>query len=68
MAARHMCGDRAVVDDTPTLRLLALHHAERVLRAQERAGQVDRHYIRPLLVRQLFEGDAAGADAGIVEQ
>jgi hypothetical protein len=63
-----MSRDRAVVDDAPALRLLALHHAEGMLGAEKRARQVDSHDIRPLLEGQVFERDAAGADAGIVEQ
>jgi len=39
-----------------------------MLSAQERAREVDGDDIRALLVGQFLEGDAAGADAGIVEQ
>jgi len=60
--------DRAVVDDAPATRVLALHHAERLLRAEERTGQVDRNDIRPLLQRQFLDRDVAGACAGVVEQ
>jgi hypothetical protein len=60
IAARHMGRDRAVVDDAPALRVLALHHPEGVLSAEERAGEIDCDHIRPLLVGQVFEGDAAG--------
>ena len=60
--------DRAVVDDAPALRLLLLHHAIGVPRAQERAGQVRRDDIRPLLEGQILERDAAGAGAGVIEQ
>ena len=51
-----------------TWRLLGLHLAEGLLGAQERPGQVHAHYFRPLLITQIFEGDAGRIHAGIVEQ
>jgi hypothetical protein len=60
--------DRAVVDDAPALGLLFLHHAKGVLRAQEGAGQVHRDDIRPLLIGQILERNAARTDPGVVEQ
>ena len=60
--------DRAVVDDAPTHRLLALHHLEGFLRAEERTGEIDVDDSRPLLVGQLLQQRPGGSDAGIVEQ
>src|ERR1051326_7546281 len=40
-------GPGAVVDDPAAARVLRLHHAEGVLGAQERAGQVGLHDIHP---------------------
>ena len=60
--------DGPVIDNPPAARRLALHHAERVLGAQERTGQIDVHHVRPLLERQVLDRDVAGADAGVVEQ
>ena len=52
-----MSRDRAVVDDAAAARILLLHHAERRLRAQERAREVDVDDRRPLLVRQILDGN-----------
>jgi len=68
VAPRHMRRHRAVVDDAAAARVLLLHHAEGMLGAQKGAGQVGLHDAHPLLVGQLLETDAAGADPGIVEQ
>ena len=65
---RHMRRDGSVVDDPSAHRALILHQPERLLRAQERAGQVHVHDGLPLLDRQIFEPDARGVGAGVVEQ
>ena len=65
---RRMRGDRAVVDDAAAARLLVLHDAEGVLRAQERAGEVGVHHRLPLRQRQILEIDGRRAHAGIVEE
>ena len=66
--ARRMRRDRAVVDDASAARVLVLHHPERLLHAEEHAGQVDVHDVPPLLDGQVLEWYARGADAGVVEQ
>ena len=48
-------GDRAVVDDSAARRRLALHHRDRSLRTQERAGEIDVDHSLPLLECQLVE-------------
>ncbi len=65
---RHVRGDGSVIDDAPAARVLVLHHAERRLRAQEHAGQVDVHHRLPLLKRQILERHAWRVAAGVVEQ
>ena len=55
LRSRHVGRDRAVVDDPPALRPLRLHQPERLLGAQEAAGQVRVDDRPPLLERQLFE-------------
>ena len=65
--ARRHRRDRSVVDDPAALRPLRLHHAERTLRAQEHAGQVDVDDRLPPLVGQILER-RAGAGARVVEQ
>src|SRR5258708_6955609 len=60
---------RAVVDDGPAARGLALHDLERLLRAQEHASEIGVHHGLPLLEREVLEHDAAGrADSGVVEE
>ena len=59
--ARRVRRDRSVVDDAAAARLLGLHQPERLLRAQERAGQVHVDDGLPLLDRQVLERDAGRA-------
>lgn len=66
--ARHVRRDRAVVDDAPAHRALALHDPERLLRAQERAGQVRADDGLPLLEAHVLERDVRGAETGVVEE
>ena len=63
-----MSGNRAVVDDAPAAWALALHHRDRSLRAQERAGQVHIDDRLPLFVGQLVDRDGGSAGPGVVEQ
>ena len=58
---RRVRRDRAVVDDAPAARALALHQPERLLGAEERAGQVDVHHLLPLLGGQIFQRNAGRA-------
>jgi hypothetical protein len=52
---RGVGGDRAVVDDAPAARVLALHHPEGLPGAQERPGQIDVHHRFPLLDAELID-------------
>ena len=61
-------GDRTVVDDATTCRRLALHETDRLLRAQERAGEVHVDDSLPLREREVFERHRRCAHAGVVEQ
>ena len=65
---RRVRRDRAVVDDPAAARVLRLHDPERLLRAEEDAGQVDVDDALPLLEGQVLQRDRRRADAGIVEQ
>ena len=47
--------DRAVVDDAAAARGLGLHDPERLLRAEERAGEVDVDDGLPLLEGQILD-------------
>ena len=60
--------DRAVVDDPAAARRLLLHQPERLLRAEERAGQVRVDHGPPVLEVELLERHGRRADAGVVEQ
>ena len=53
--ARRMRRDRAVVDDAAAHRLLPAHGAKRRPRAQEGAGEIDRHDVVPDLDRDLVD-------------
>ena len=66
--ARHAGRDRAVVDDPPALRCLALHQPESFLRAEKRPGEVRLDHGHPVVEREIFEQDGRGADAGVVEE
>ena len=59
--ARRVGRDRAVVDDAPAARVLALHHPEGLLRAQERAGQVDVDHRASIARRSSSSIGTAGA-------
>ena len=65
---RHVRGNRAVVDDAAAPGILALHHRERLLRAEERAGEIDVDDRAPLVDGELVNRHAAGAGAGVVEE
>src|SRR5215475_5426869 len=56
---RCMGGNRAIVNEAPTMGLLA---------AQKRAREVCVHHRLPLLIAEIFECDAWGTDPGVVEQ
>ena len=60
--------DGAVVDDSAAARSLAFHQPERLLRAQERAAQVDVDDVLPLRKGQVLERNSGRVDAGIVEE
>ena len=60
--------DRAVVDDAAALRVLRLEHAEGVLGAEERGGEVDVDDGLPLLEGDVLHRDARAPSAGIVEE
>ncbi len=64
---RRIGRDRAVVDDATASRLLALHHRDGLLRAEERARQVRVDDRAPDVHVQIFEGDGRRGDAGVVE-
>src|SRR5579872_2906452 len=63
-----MGGDRAVIDDPPASRRLALHELDRFLSAEERAGEIDIHHLLPGIEGELFERHRRCADPGIVEE
>src|SRR4029077_19626824 len=63
-----VCRDGAVVDDAPAARGVLLHEAKRLLRAEERAGEVDVDDATPLLDGQVLQGNGRSAGAGVVEQ
>ena len=65
---RRVRRDRAVVDDATALRRLRLHDLDRLLRAQERAGQDGIDHRLPLLVAQLLHRYSRSTEACIVEQ
>ena len=65
---RRVGRDRAVVDDAPAPRVLRLHQPERLLRAEERAGEVRRRRPLPLLEGQVLERHGRRARAGVVEE
>ena len=60
--------DRAVVDDPTASRHLPLHQPERLLRAEERSGEVGVDDRPPLLDAELLERNRRGADARVVEE
>ncbi len=66
--SRRVCGERAVVDDASPARVLRLHQPDRLLGAQEGAGEVDRDHRTPLRVGHVLQRDAGSADAGVVEE
>ena len=57
MRSGHVRRERAVVDDAAAVWPLRLHEAERVLGAQEDAGEVHVHDGAPLLDRQGVDGE-----------
>ena len=63
-----MRGDRAVVDNSATLRTLALHQPISRPSAQEHAGQIGGHDIIPELDVLGFQGNCAGVAARVVKQ
>ena len=65
---RHVRRDRAVVDDTPALRLLFLEHADRFLRTHEAGGQVEIDDALPLLEWDVLHRSGRQSHAGVVEQ
>src|SRR3546814_1866924 len=66
--ARRVGRDRAVVDDAPALRLLALHQPEGAARAEEHAVQVDVDHLLPGAPGELTEVGRRHVGAGVVEQ
>ena len=68
MRPRPVGADRAVVDDAAAARFLRLHHAHRLLGAQEGAGEIDTHDRLPLREGQILDRHGGRAHAGIVEQ
>src|SRR3546814_12146749 len=66
--ARRVGRDRAVVDDAPALRLLALHQPEGAARAEEHAVQVDVDHLLPGAPGELAEVCRRHVGAGVVEQ
>ena len=68
MRARHVRGDRAIVDDAPAHRFLRLHQFDCLLRAQKRTREVDPYHLHPLLVAEFFHRNGRSVGAGVVEQ
>jgi hypothetical protein len=61
-------GDRAIVDDAAAARALILHQSERLLRAQERAGEIGVDHLAPFFIRHVLEWQERRVRAGVVEQ
>ena len=68
VGARDVGGEGAVVDDAPAHRLLVLHDVERLLGAEEGAGEVGVDDGHPLVVGEVFEQDGRRAGSGVVEE
>jgi len=64
VGARRMRGDRAVVDNTATARILRLHDLDRFLRAQEYTGQIGGYHVLPGIEWQLLELHRVGPPIG----
>jgi hypothetical protein len=58
----------SVINDAPAARLLRLHEADGVLRAQERAGEIDGHHRAPLFEGKILHRNSRSAHTRVVEQ
>ena len=68
MEPRRRCGDRSIVDDAATARLLRLHDAKGGRHTVEHARQVHVDDGAPVCQVELIHRHGRRADAGIVEQ
>ena len=68
VGTRRVRRDRAVVDDAAAARALLFHHAIGGLRAEKHASQIDVDHRLPFFVGEIFEQNARGIGAGVVEQ
>ena len=66
--ARHVRGERAIVNDAPPARLLRLHQPHGFLRAQKRPGEIHAHHGIPLFESDVFHRNDGRAHAGVVEE
>jgi len=65
---RRVRGQRSVVDDAAAARVLALHDAERLLRAEEHPGQVHGDHLLPLLVCPILQRGPGTGGTRVVEE